>query len=138
MQKSKEKVTCAFCRGAGQARDGGVCQVCRGAGMVSLAAPVRRCTYCRGSGLQQRGSALTCGVCRGAGWVTVPEDAVSCPPCGGTGVASSGLGDSNLPCLICQGKGVVSAERAKNLPPGKKRPRWRGRGYDSGGVALEY
>jgi len=133
MQKEKVKVTCVLCRGTGRSRRG-VCPVCRGAGTVSLSAPTRRCIYCRGSGLQQRGSTLTCGVCGGVGWVTVPEDAVPCPPCGGTGMAP----ESKLPCLTCRGKGVISAERAKTLPPAKRRPRRRGRGYGSEKVTLEY
>lgn len=137
MEKSKVEVTCAFCRGTGRSR-GAVCPVCRGAGRVSLSAPTRRCAYCRGSGLQQRGSALTCGVCRGVGWVTVEEDAVLCPPCGGTGVEPASLGESHLPCLTCRGKGVISAERAKKLPPDKRCPRRRGRGDSSGEVTLEY
>jgi len=137
MEKSKTDVTCAFCRGTGRSR-GGVCQVCRGVGSVSFTAPTRRCAYCRGSGLQRRGSALTCGVCRGVGSVTVVEDAVPCPPCGGTGVEPAVLGDSQLPCLTCRGKGVISAERAEKLPPPKRRPRRRGRSYGSRDLTLEY
>ncbi len=137
MQKSKAEVTCAFCRGTGRAR-GAVCQVCRGARTVALSAPTRHCSYCRGTGLQQRGSGLTCSVCGGVGWVTVEEDAVLCPPCGGTGVEPAVLGESQLPCLTCRGKGVISAEKAKALPPDKRRPRRGRRGYGSGKVTLEY
>jgi DnaJ-class molecular chaperone len=72
------------------------------------------------------------------GTVTVEEDAVLCPPCGGTGVEPSVLGESQLPCLTCRGKGVISAEKAKKLPPDKRRLRRRGRGDTSGGVTLEY
>jgi DnaJ-class molecular chaperone len=137
MEKERVQVTCAFCRGTGRSR-GAVCPVCRGAGTVSLSTPTRRCAYCRGSGLQQRGSALTCSVCGGVGWVTVEEDAVPCPPCGGTGVEPAVLGESQLPCLICGGKGAISAEKAKKLPPAKRRPRRGRRGYGSGKVTLEY
>ena len=133
MQKNRETVSCAFCRGSGRVR-GATCQVCRGAGTVSLLEPARRCAYCGGSGLQQRGSALTCGVCGGVGRVTVQKDAVPCPPCDGTGMAP----ESKLPCLTCRGKGVISAERAKKLPPDKRRPRRARRGRGSGKVTLEY
>jgi len=137
MEKRKENVACAFCRGTGRAR-GAVCQVCGGAGMVSLSAPTKRCAYCRGTGLQQRASALTCGVCKGVGSVTVDEDSVLCPSCSGTGVEPAVLGESKLPCLTCQGKGVISAERAKKLPPEKGRPPGRRRGHGSRKVNLEY
>jgi DnaJ-class molecular chaperone len=135
MEKSKVPVNCAFCRGTGISR-GAVCPVCREKGKMNITAPTKRCAYCKGNGLQQRGSMLTCGVCRGVGWVTVEEDAVDCPPCGGTGVASSSLGESKLPCLTCKGKGAISAERVKRLPPDQRHPRRRGR--RKGHVAMEY
>ncbi len=135
MEKERVQVTCAFCRGTGRSR-GTTCPVCRGAGTVSLSEPTRRCAYCRGTGLQQRGSTLTCSACGGVGTVTVEQDAVPCPPCGGTGVEPSVLGDSKLSCLTCRGKGFISAEKAKKLPPAKRLPRRRGRG--SGKVTIEY
>lgn len=137
MQKTKVDVTCSFCQGTGRSR-GAVCPVCRGGSKVPLSSPTRRCAYCRGSGLQQRGSALTCGVCGGVGWVTVEKDSVPCPSCGGTGVEPAVLGESQLPCLTCRGKGVVSAEKAKALPADKRHPRRIRRGYGWGRVNLEY
>lgn len=136
-QREKIEVTCAFCRGTGKRR-GSTCQVCRGTGKVALYKPTRRCVYCNGTGTQPR-SALTCSVCGGVGTVTVEENAVPCPACGGTGVEPEIFGGSQLPCLICKGKGVISAERAKAIPPSKKRA-WRRprRGYYSREVTLKY
>ena len=133
----KIEIICAFCRGQG-VRHAATCQVCKGAGKVALFQPTRPCAYCRGSGIQPRQN-LTCSVCRGVGVVTVEADAVLCPPCGGTGVEPQVFGGSLLPCLTCAGKGVLSARRAKSLPPARHRPQRRApHGGDSRKVTLEY
>ena len=134
--REKIEVTCAFCHGAGKRR-GSICPACRGMGKVALYKPTRRCVYCNGAGIQPH-SALTCSVCGGVGTVTVEEDSVPCPACGGTGVEPEIFGGSQLPCLICRGKGVISARRAKAISPSKRPPRHRWRGYGSREVTLEY
>lgn len=106
------EVPCAFCRGEGSdpfdlLSPRALCAVCGGAGNVVLAEPIRRCAFCRGSGVFP-GSRLTCTCCMGRGAVTVKEPAEACPACGGAGVAAG----HSLPCSVCMGKGLVERHGA--------------------------
>jgi len=61
-------VTCAFCRGAGEAppRSHITCPACRGKGVMGVKEPFERCDACRGLG-RVTGTQLPCMKCKGAG-----------------------------------------------------------------------
>lgn len=67
-----------------------------------------RCAFCNGTGKDPFGllSILaTCQACRGSGKLTVTAPVVRCPFCNGSGVHPS----RRYTCIVCNGKGVVSA-----------------------------
>ena len=116
-------VSCAFCAGKGKdpfnlLSEHARCGVCGGAGTLLVAEPVRRCAFCRGSGVYP-GSRLTCTSCMGKGVVCVREPAEPCPACEGAGAV---LGHA-LPCSTCGGKGLVTI--AVSEPGCAGRPRMR-------------
>lgn len=105
-------VECAFCGGKG--RDPfevmspiSTCPVCSGRREVEVREPAGDCVFCSGTGAHPR-SRLTCTACLGRGKLFVDGADELCPGCGGTGRAISEL---SLPCLLCQGSGVVSVVR---------------------------
>jgi len=95
---------CGFCRGKGEKPKGTICSVCRGSGEVSLDPPVVMCAYCKGTGEEKPRGNVTCTVCRGKGFVSVTEPIEGCTHCRGTGKEPN----NKLPCLECQGKGVIT------------------------------
>jgi len=95
---------CGFCKGRGEKPKGTVCPVCRGSGELSVNPPAVVCAYCKGRGEEKPRSTITCTVCRGKGFVRVTEPIEGCIRCRGTGAEPN----NKLPCLTCQGKGVVS------------------------------
>ncbi len=100
-----EEFPCAFCMGTGEvAKTHSRCPVCSGQGVVRVTPPAAVCAYCRGRGEVPVRSGLTCTVCGGRGVVGVQQPIEACPSCRGTGAAR----ESNLPCLRCRGKGVVT------------------------------
>jgi len=99
-----QEVSCAFCRGRGYKPRGAKCPVCRGQGSVSITPPALRCAFCRGGGEEKPRSNITCTVCRGKGYVSITEPVETCGNCRGRGAE---LGNK-MPCLECQGKGVVT------------------------------
>ena len=101
---------CAFCKGKGKdpfelLSKLATCQVCGGLGKVEVREPFTRCVYCQGSGIHPYGVRISCYVCDGKGMVTFIKrgKAKKCPDCEGTGRAP----ESKLPCLTCDGKGVL-------------------------------
>ncbi|MEW6003226.1 MAG: hypothetical protein AB1638_11365 [Nitrospirota bacterium] len=102
-------VECAFCKGKGVdpfelLSPLAACQVCGGRGKVEVIEPAIKCAFCQGTGVYPYGVRITCYVCGGRGMVTVKEgETKECPDCKGTGRAP----ENNLPCLICDGKGVI-------------------------------
>lgn len=97
---------CAFCKGTGVvAKTHSRCPVCGGQVSVKVTAPAVLCAYCRGRGEVPVRSGITCTVCRGKGAVSVREPIQACSACRGRGAASGG----HLPCITCQGKGVITA-----------------------------
>ncbi|MFQ6030418.1 MAG: hypothetical protein ACE5Q6_23330 [Dehalococcoidia bacterium] len=61
-------VTCAFCRGIGEAppRSHTTCPACRGMGVMRVKEPFEKCDACRGVG-RVGGTQLPCMKCKGAG-----------------------------------------------------------------------
>lgn len=101
-------IKCAFCDGKGKDPYNllsylGTCQVCSGRGVVNVREPTIECVYCHGSGKHLNDGRLTCPVCFGKGAATMDEDRKKCQECHGTGKNK----ESKLPCLRCDGKGVV-------------------------------
>jgi len=101
-------VTCAYCQGDGIDPFGipsvlSTCQVCGGRGKVLVAKPTTKCVFCDGS-LVFPGRRLTCTACMGKGVVKAVQNPDSCPDCEGSGESTSTPG---LPCVRCQGKGVI-------------------------------
>lgn len=97
---------CSLCSGTGiLPRSKGIkCPVCRGAGMVSLTGPAVVCAYCKGRGEYPSRTNITCTVCRGKGFVSITKPIKVCTHCRGTGAEPG----NKLPCLKCQGKGVLT------------------------------
>jgi len=104
------EITCAFCKGVGKDPfdflfELAICQVCGGTGKVKVGEPAVKCAFCKGTGAYSD-SRVTCTVCGGKGIVAVDGPTDECPECKGRGAATSGL-----PCLKCQGKGVVARDK---------------------------
>jgi RecJ-like exonuclease len=107
---SEKTQRCGFCKGKGSRQKGVSCPVCRGAGAVTVNPPSVTCAYCKGTGEAQRRTALKCTVCGGKGVVSVSTPVMVCSRCRGTGEDPN----SKLPCIDCQGKGVVRKQRPGN------------------------
>jgi hypothetical protein len=101
---------CGFCRGKGYRQKGVSCAVCRGVGTVTVIPPTVICAYCKGTGEAQRRTLLRCTVCGGKGAVSVSAPVTLCSHCRGTGEEPN----SKLPCIECQGKGVVREQSYGN------------------------
>jgi len=100
---TEKSYMCGFCRGTGSRQKGVSCPVCRGTGSVTVTPPAIPCAYCKGTGEAQRHTPLKCTVCVGKGVVSVSKQVTVCSRCRGTGEDPN----NKLPCLDCQGKGVV-------------------------------
>ena len=100
------KIKCAFCQGTGILPENPSmdikCPVCREKGFVLLDKAID-CVYCRGKGRKTAHYNLTCQVCKGLGAAAVKGVFKICQDCRGKGRKSG----EYLPCLICQGKGVI-------------------------------
>jgi len=121
IQYSREGIVgieCAFCEGKGIdpfeiLSPRSLCPVCGGKKVVEVKEPIRECAFCDGTGVHPH-TRLTCTACMGKGAQTVKEPVVVCPECDGSGASIHG---SNLPCLICRGRGVVPASEEQVEKP---------------------
>jgi len=71
-----------------------------------IVAKLIECAFCEGEGIDPfaiPSPLSSCQVCWGKGVVKVKVPMVACPDCRGTGQAP----ESKLPCLPCDGKGVI-------------------------------
>lgn len=71
--------------------------------MAAQKEPEVRCIYCYGTGIYPYSNKITCPVCNGVGIITDKGTPDECLKCTGTGME----GDSDLPCIDCEGKGFV-------------------------------